>query len=265
MLVELCAGSAAVSMALLGAKAPCRYMGGKGRFAKRIISEMNVDRSPVVLVDPGPWGRVWQILIADLEGVAAALEAMALLDPGALYTRCAAERVPADGVEFAAVFLMLQQLNWRSKPVRMKGGAWVASGLDTTMAFGLAGTPKFGAVAPQLPTVARNLRALDLGSVTAYHSRAEDLPPIPGAVVYIDPPYLNTEGYSDNLTRSAVLDLSAAWVAVGARVGVSEAEPLPGFRAVRIGSQGKTAGLHDGPRREEWLSLSFPAEQLSFL
>ena len=173
--VELCAGSAAVSMTLLGGRAPCRYMGGKGRFARLVLEEMEVNATDVVLVDPGPWGRVWRALCEHKPAVCDALDALERLDHGGLFLRLSKEVPPEDDIEFAVAFFVLQQLNWRSKPVMLKKGKWSTSGLDSTMAYGLPGTDKFGEVRPQLPTVARHLRALDLSRVTAHQCRAEDL------------------------------------------------------------------------------------------
>ena len=66
--VELCAGSAAVSLAWLraGAVPPIGYQGGKRAFAEPILNALGLalggagpdDR--VVLVEAGPWAEAWQ-------------------------------------------------------------------------------------------------------------------------------------------------------------------------------------------------------------
>ena len=67
-----------------------------------------------------------------------------------------------------------------------------------------------------------------------------DLPP--GAVVYMDPPYRNSTGYGNDLPRSEVVALARRWAEAGARVYISEAEPIgalmaDGWREVEITSQ----------------------------
>lgn len=78
-LVELCCGTAAVSLWALGRCRPITgYMGSKRRDAEVLVQALDV-ASPdrVVLVDGGPWGDVWATL-QHLEGrraVAATLRA----------------------------------------------------------------------------------------------------------------------------------------------------------------------------------------------
>ena len=67
-----------------------------------------------------------------------------------------------------------------------------------------------------------------------------DLPP--GTVVYMDPPYRNTTGYGNDLPRSEVVALARRWAEAGARVYISEAEPIgaliaDGWHEVEITSQ----------------------------
>ena len=174
--------------------------------------------------------------------------------------------MPGQDIEFAAVFLVLQTLNYRSKPMLIKGDEWRHAGLDRTMAYGIAGTERFQAVNPQLPPMARRLQALDTSRITAHHGRVEDLDVIPGSVLYLDPPYLGTTGYADELSRDSVEATVSRWAAAGCRVGVSEGEVLPGMRGVYIGTTGKSSSLdRTNGGRQEWLSLSFDATQLHLL
>ena len=51
--------------------------------------------------------------------------------------------------------------------------------------------------------------------------------PLPaGAVVYMDPPYRETSPYAHHLPRAEVVQVALAWAAAGATVAISEAEPL---------------------------------------
>jgi hypothetical protein len=82
---------------------------------------------------------------------------------------------------------------------------------------------------PTLPALTLpDARAVDPGP---------DLPP--GTVAYMDPSYVGTTGYADNLGRPEVVALARRWADAGATVCISEAEPIPelvaeGWHAVRI-------------------------------
>lgn len=57
----------------------------------------------------------------------------------------------------------------------------------------------------------------------------EQLPP--GTICYMDPPYVDTIGYNDDLARERVVELALKWQKAGATVCISEAEPLPALMA----------------------------------
>jgi hypothetical protein len=67
--VELCAGSAAVALRLVGgpyANPPIGYMGGKRGYARAILGALGLRQGlgadEVWLSDPGPFGAVWSVL-----------------------------------------------------------------------------------------------------------------------------------------------------------------------------------------------------------
>lgn len=79
-------------------------------------------------------------------------------------------------------------------------------------------------------TVAKRVRALDAidwTRVEVRHGDVRDGDPERGSVVYLDPPYRNCPRYALILTRDEVLDLGQRWADCGARVLISEADPLP--------------------------------------
>lgn len=267
-LVELCAGSAALSLRLLsGCRPLAPYSGGKGRWANRIASQMALGAPErCVLVDPGPWGAVWRDLHAHRAQVQARLDEWAAVQiqphygPRQIFDRIKAEPVPDDPGERIARFLLLQTLSFRSKPVGVRDGRWVCDVYSKTHGEGLALSGGWGEVKPQLPKLARTLRNLRrLDRIEGHQCLAQDIEPIPGAVVYLDPPYAGTTGYGpDDLTREQVLALAARWRAAGCRVAISEAEPIPGYRAIRLGDQARSSGLSGtGEGRVEWLSMSW--------
>ncbi len=118
MFVELCCGSAAVTLSLLGgkhARPPISYMGSKRGYAHAILWAMGLQRGQgadqVLLCDAGPWAHVWAVL-ADPERcqeVAAILMGWKDEDPRALWERLRDEhRGEWDGwgVERAAGWLL---------------------------------------------------------------------------------------------------------------------------------------------------------------
>lgn len=83
-------------------------------------------------------------------------------------------------------------------------------------------------------------------------------PPLPaGTVVYIDPPYLNTTGYKADFTRAQVCEAAERWATAGARVYISEAEPIAalGWHHVEITSERKGQARTFGAT-PEWLTCS---------
>ena len=88
------------------------------------------------------------------------------------------------------------------------------------------------------PLLMRRLRTLPPAGLPlrAWHGAAS-IPPVGGAVVYLDPPYRGTTGYQPgDLDRDGVLTLVERWRSAGSVVAVSETEPLPGGVAVDIGA-----------------------------
>lgn len=150
LFVELCCGSAAVTLRLLGgpyARPPVSYMGAKTGYAPAILHALGLRQgqgaAAVLLNDPGPWSKVWACLV-DPEGcrrVAAIIRGWIGEDARALWERLRAESVPEDEGEAAAArWVWVQGLQWASSgnidPVKAgegwtdkKGRAW-GKGLD---------------------------------------------------------------------------------------------------------------------------------------
>lgn len=97
-----------------------------------------------------------------------------------------------------------------------------------------------------------------------------DLPP--GTVVYMDPPYVGTTGYGNDLPRSEVVSMARRWADAGARVYISEAEPIgalvdDGWFTVEITSQRIGQKRTFSKQQREWVTCSHepawrPAEQV---
>ena len=303
-LVELCAGTASVSLWALARCSPLTgYMGSKRRWAPALVQALGVDRpSRVVLVDAGPWGDVWSVLrVHDHRWrVAAQLDAWAGQDVAALWERLVVEPPPTDTPAWRiAQFLWLQARaagcipvwwsvehgRWRSPtgavdPERSMDLARRTTGLPDRVgratskgiAPSVAGRRGFGSGRRTAALIASRVRALDAlpwGRIEVVHGDLRNVEPIPGATVYLDPPYVGCPRYAALCPRADVLRVARRWADAGCRVAVSEATPLvlPGVDLVD-GSTG--APLLRGwtsrrLARREWVTASWPlsmAEQL---
>jgi hypothetical protein len=98
------------------------------------------------------------------------------------------------------------------------------------------------------------------------HPDARDIDPPalpPGTVAYMDPSYVGTTGYADNLGRAEVVALARRWAAAGATVAISEAEPIPelvaeGWHAVEITGERVGQKRVFSKQQVEWVTLNRP-------
>lgn len=273
--VEPCCGSASIALALLGARRPLvPYQGSKWRFRDRLMARFvaaGVVGAPssVTLWDAGPWGEVAPLLLRS-EARARVIErlgALAVDDARAVYERLNYAPVAGDPHDRAAEFLFLQRLSYSGKAVGTRAGRWVSPGFNTSSAYGLPGTDRFGPVKPMIPSL--------LGVLTGYaRSLAPALvdggrrsaagpegPTAQRTIVYIDPPYVRSTAYPDGaLSRDEVVGLASRWRDAGASVFVSEGEPV-----AALADRGWSTGLLDDGRadtspfrgkQQEWLTYA---------
>lgn len=274
-LVELCAGSAAVSLRWLSptGKPPIPYQGGKRAYADAILDAMGLHSGGgagggrVVLVEAGPWGEAWRVW-SDPRGrreVLSWLRAWEDLEPRKLWQDAVDGGPPQGSTVRVAYWAMLQFWSFARKPVFVRDGEWVAHGFNEAEAYAADYARDY--VAPdgrtwrrnnrRLPELIAALEALDLSRVEVHHADARTVEPIPGAFVYVDPDYQGTTGYGYTLPRPDVLNLAERWRAAGAVVAVSEAEPLPleGWHHHRLPSP-EGRGRTFSEQQAEWLTLS---------
>lgn len=167
--------------------------------------------------------------------------------------------------QLATAFLILQAGSAYQKPVSVRAGEWKTAGYGelarSSIARGFSSR-----LQPHL--LARHTGAIAEAPAFAavvYQSRAEDVRPWlddhSEDVVYLDPPYVGCTGYAADCPREAVLDLAREWSAAGARVVVSESEPLPieGWHHVEISDEKRRLpGAEFAPGKREWLTCSAP-------
>lgn len=253
VLVELCAGTASVSLWAIGRAAPLTgFMGSKRRWAPLLVDALGCDRPDrVVLVDAGPWGDVWTVLrdpahraaVTDILASWAGVSIASLLGTPS-----------TDPARRVAQFLALQWRSATAMPVWFEDGQWRSG----------AGSGRYCAVTGQnnnVADVAVRLRALDRlpwDRIEVVHGDVRSVDPIPGSTVLFDPPYIGAPRYACLFPRADVLATARRWQAAGARVAVCEAVPLDdlvadGWHAARL------PGVRRGqPQPREWITSCWP-------
>lgn len=128
--VELCAGSAAVTLRLLSANArpPISYMGAKTGYAQAILHVLGLrsgqGAAACVLVEAGPWARAWRLLTTPegCRAVAAVIRGWIGEDARALWERLRSEPTPEGEAEEVGAWMVTQAWNANSGPVDARQG-----------------------------------------------------------------------------------------------------------------------------------------------
>ena len=82
-----------------------------------------------------------------------------------------------------------------------------------------------------------------------------------GTIAYIDPPYVNTAGYLDDLSRKDVVKMAKEWSDAGAIVAISEAEPIgelvgEGWNKQEITWARKGSARTFSRQQSEWITIN---------
>lgn len=335
LFVELCAGTAALSLRLhaRGARPPVSRMGAKTGYADCILRVLGLApgarAAHYLWCEPDPGVRLLLEAYRDADLARAAagiIRGWSDEEPRALWERLRAEgppRLPATGPEVARWVITGQ---WAYRPGQPESGfaacrAYQRIGPDgyPRMDFDIPTvTARFDA-APTLPaTIAPDARTVDPREVARWavvgawsfragepdsgfnrseaeghpdsrkyprdcarlsvdHAALPTLPATiapdarevhppalpPGTIAYLDGPYQGTTPYAHDLPRAEQVTLARRWHAAGARVCISEAEPIPelvaeGWHAVRIDGERLGQARTFSRQKAEWLTLSHP-------
>lgn len=255
--VELCAGLAAVAWSAWGGKPPVSRQGTKTGLALRIRRLLGV-RHPAraVLVERDPeLCAVLRLLAgppAAREAVASVLEALADLPPEGCWRRASAG-------EFGVV------PSWLLRTAGARGGigGWKGGDLRGTLRTRDLGD---GGFMPHRRNLARRLREFPdvAGAVTVVEGCAGSFFDVAGAVVYLDPPYVGTQGYAGGDLPCSAEALCLRLLEAGAlRVGLSEARvpDLPGWAVADLTGvrEGTVGSRHNyAAETREYLAVSPP-------
>lgn len=228
LFVELCAGTAAVSLRLHSAEGrpPVARIGSKLGYADAILRVMGLlpgqqaERYLWSDADAGVRMLLHGYADADLASDAAELiRAWSQQDQRDTWKELSGQGAFSDSVSSRelARWCWLAVRSWKCDPkFGFKNRAYPPGG------------SKGGGYRYRLDAPSQNLLACQQMNADIYSCALRV--PIPevasGALVYIDPPYLGTTGYEHDLSRSVTVGLAIAWANAGARVFVSEAEPI---------------------------------------
>jgi len=232
--VDLCCGSGAITLHLLGArKAILPYQGSKWKLRGHIASYCPGGApQTVTLVDPSPWSETLGVVInpKKREQLVSYLECLAAKDPREVYDSLQGHSVPEDLIERAGQHLFLQRLAFSGKAVGVNRGNWSSPGFNGSSAYGIPATDKFGAINPMIPSLIKTLKSYNLEPTLVRTRRGRAAVPEkvpPNTFVYIDPPYQLATPYPDgSLGRDEVIWLAQQWRERGASVLISEREPI---------------------------------------
>ena len=270
--MELCAGTAALTYHMLGAKGYqiVPFQGGKHRYRRALrerLARAGFEGSPAVveLSDVGFWGDAHRDILCPIRRarVIEWLRAFVRFDPRA-YCSALHTRPPSEGCRATAEFLYLSRLAWSGKAVGCNG-VWKSPGLNTTSAYGLPGTDRFSVVRPMIPSLIRTLGKLDMAPAEHRIRRGLARPPDGfkwRTACYIDPPYRDTTSYPDgHMGRAEVVDLALSWEAAGAFVMVSEGEAVEeltrlGWTATELKKPKPKKTAQYRGKQAEWITIS---------
>lgn len=176
-LIELCCGSAGLTLYALGAKHPglMAYQGSKWRARKPLTAVLAyrgiTELRPVLLNDAGPWGDTWNLLldsttlaltIEHLQKYADQVPSTPVVKPEKhpmrmLYDAIHGAELPlSTDPLFAAQHLFLQRISVNGKAVGTRNGKWISPGYNRDSAEG-SKRKTFGVIHPMIPQLAKLL------------------------------------------------------------------------------------------------------------
>lgn len=267
LFVELCAGTAAVSLRLQGGRRcrpPVSRMGAKTGYASEILALFGLTAGhgadAYLWCEPDDGARALLQALPQpdvLKEAAATLRGWKDKEPRALWERLRAEG-PIRGCDGGEVARFILTGVWSYKQGQPESG-FVGPGMRRQDTAATA-TATLALCVPKWPLVRVQNDAI--------LAEPCDLPD--GAICFIDPPYVATTGYKHDLGRPEVVDLAVRWANAGAFVGVSEQAPVEelialGWHAVNLTNGRKGQKRTFSKQQEEWVTLSRPPVRVPLL
>lgn len=267
LFVELCAGTAAVSLRLQGGRRcrpPVSRMGAKTGYASEILALFGLTAGrgadAYLWCEPDDGARVLLQALPQpdvLKEAAAILRGWSSEDSKTLWDSLRDEGAPkgVDGREVARWQFLLGSMWVHKQDGRpMSGWQWCED-------------------KPGVQDHARRLEVVPTFQKVVVNDDARKVIPemvTTGTVCLIDPPYAGTTGYTHDLSRDGVIRLARMWDDAGAFVGVCEQTPIQelinlGWHAVNL-TNGRDGNKRTfSKQQEEWVTLSRPPVNVPLL
>lgn len=215
-LIELCAGSAALTRKLCGQSKLLGFMGSKDRYVDQIIDVWGLPPiKTFVLNDPGFWGVIWEAYCTGLFcAIADQIERWMEQDARSLFEYCKMNKDAGDLTLKAACRLCLLASTY--------GGGEIG---------GFKGKhklrPSVDGFIPSRKSLAERVRKFSkVSSVVSTCLCLTKVDPLPDRFVYIDPPYKGLSGYENHIDHQRVIEVAKKWKSIGCSVAISESVPL---------------------------------------
>ena len=275
LFIELCAGTAAVSLRLHGgehARPPVSRMGAKTGYANAILRVLGLrpgqgytDGTRYVWCEPDAGVRLLLEAYRDRELAQAAAEIIRSWkdeDPRELWERLRAEgpaRHVCDPREVARWALLGR---WAYRAGEPESGLNHGRLVDRKPTITGGNGAKARTCEQEAGLWASVIEAQPPATIAPDAREVEPPTPLPpGTVAYMDPPYVGTTGYAHDLGREAVVEIARRWDAAGAVVAISEAEPIgalvaDGWHAVEITGERRGQKRTFSAQQREWLTLN---------
>ena len=241
-IIELCAGTSAVSFSALGApRFPASRIGSKLGYVDPILEALGLARGAAehaVLVESDcRLASVLDALFSDPENLAIEVESFSLGEARAVWEKAKAGDTPA------------HHLIWFAGA---RGGIGGFKGKHKLR-------PSVDGFIPSRESLVKRCRSFSsiVGLATVINADVSgiDATSFSPTSVYIDPPYVGRQGYTEKLSEP-VERLALRWAAAGHRVVVSEARRLVGATSTEV------TNMRKGQSREsmttcavEWINL----------
>lgn len=218
-LIELCAGSAALTRKMAGKPKIVGYMGAKDRYVDQIAEIWGVPQfESFLLNDPGFWGEIWESYTQGLfPDIADLIESWCNWDARELFDYCKKSRDFGDlCFRASARFCLLASTYGGGEIGGFKGRHKLRPSVDGFI--------------PARANLVDRIRSFGTGDkrIQSSSNCAMQVEVFEGSYVYIDPPYKDLSGYEHHLKRSQVIDIAKRWREKGCAVAISESVPLEG-------------------------------------
>jgi len=221
-MVELYAGLAAVTLHLCGCKPPVSRIGSKAGYAAAIVQTLGVeDPGQFLLVDTDP--SVVQVLrsLVSPEG----RQAIA-----ALFVKWPESREKWEALRKERFIGHREAARWLYVTAASRGGIGGFKGKHKLRPSVRGFIPTLASLRSRVISLKLDERRFDIRCC-----KAEDIEPVRGATVYLDPPYADCQSYAGGgAAGSAALAVFQRWSSAGCRVALSERRSSLDLDAERI-------------------------------